>query len=471
VIRLTKHPSAGIARAAGRCAALTALLLALLGGAASAQMKAPEKEFTRFTLDNGLEVVVIENRLVPIATVELAVRNGSFTEGPEYSGLSHLYEHMFFKGNSRYADMGEFLTMLGSIGAAWNATTREEVVYYYFTLPVANLERGMEEMANTVQTPRFEPAALEKEREVVIGELTRFESDPFYEFNRAMDKATWGDYVTRKQKEGQRAVIQTATVEKMRAIQQKYYLPNNSLLIVAGDVDSAGVATLARRYFSTWKRGADPFVAEPVARPKPLTEKQLVVVPAPGADLAQVQYQWHGPSIGLDDEATYAADVLIFILQQQQSRFQRRLVESGLAQGAGLNYYTQRYVGPISAQVVTTPEKTQEALKALWAEIQELDSPGYFTDEELETAKQILRINALYESEQTTDWVHSLSFWWSTAGIEYYRTYIDKLLEVSREDIQRYVRTYIKGKPYVLGISTNPQALEKLNLNPKGVLQ
>jgi zinc protease len=467
------HSPNGLVRALRRSGALVALwaVVALAAPALHAQLKSQEKELSRFTLDNGLEVVVVENHLVPIATVELAVRNGSFTEGPEYSGLSHLYEHMFFKGNSRYADMGEFLSMLGSIGAAWNATTREEVVYYYFTLPVANLDRGMEEMANTVQTPRFEPVALEKEREVVLGELTRFESDPFYEFNRAMDAATWGDYVSRKQKEGQRSVISTATVEKMRTIQNKFYLPNNSLLIVAGDVDSTTVAQMAHKYFASWKRGPDPFAKEPVPMPKPLTESKLVMVPAPGAELAQIYWQWHGPSIGIDDESTYAADVLIFILQQPQSRFYRKLVESGLSQGAGINYYTQRYVGPISVQVVTTPDKVRPALDATWAEIQALDSPDYFTDEELETAKQILRIRALYESEETTDWVHSLSFWWSTAGIEYYRTYIDKLLEVSREDIQRYVRTYIKGKPYVLGISTDTDELNALRLQPKEVLK
>jgi zinc protease len=266
-------------------------------------------------------------------------------------------------------------------------------------------------------------------------------------------------------------VIKTATVEKMRTIQHRYYIPNNSLLIVAGDVDSATVSRMAHQYFSSWKRGEDPFVKNPVPMPKPLTESKLVMVPAPGADLSQIYYQWHGPSIGKDDASTYAADVFIFILQQPQSRFQRKLVESGLAQGAGINYYTQRYVGPISVQVVTTPEKTKEALKATWEEIQALDSPEYFTDDELETAKQILRIRALYESEETTDWVHGLAFWWSTAGIDYYRTYIDKLGEVTREDIQRYIRTYIKGKPYVLGISTNPDALAKLNLRPKEVLQ
>src|SRR5205823_4105028 len=106
---------------ARRLAALCAAILLTLSLPLSAQLRpAPEKDFARFTLPNGLEVLVVENHLVPIATVELAVRNGSFTEGPEYAGLSHLYEHMFFKGNSKYPDMSDFLSMLASIGASWN---------------------------------------------------------------------------------------------------------------------------------------------------------------------------------------------------------------------------------------------------------------------------------------------------------------------------------------------------------------
>ncbi len=243
------------------------------------------------------------------------------------------------------------------------------------------------------------------------------------------------------------------------------------MLVVAGDVDSATVHRMAKKYFSSWERGTDPFKKEPPPQPKPLAASTLVTIPAPGVDVAQMQYQWHGPSVGIDNEATYAADVLIFILQQPQSRFQRRLVESGIAQGAGISYYTQRYTGPIGVTVVSSPENIRPSLDAAWKEIQALDAPDYFTDEELETAKAILRVQALYNSEETSEWVHTLSFWWSTTGLDYYTTYIDKLSQVTRADIQSYVRRYIKGKPYVLGVSTDAQTLNKLNLKSSEVLQ
>ncbi len=454
---------------------LVALLLllaasALPAAAQNGEFAAPEKQFSRYKLKNGLEIAVVENHLVPIATIELAVRNGSFTEGPEYAGLSHLYEHMFFKANSQYKNSEEFISMLGSIGALYNATTREEVVTYYYTLPSDNLARGLEVMSNTVQTPQFDAVELEREREVVLGEFDRQESNPFFPFVRATSAALWGDYITRKEPIGQRPVIKTATPEKMRTIQKRYYIPNNSLLIVAGDVDTAKVFEMAKKYFSGWEAGPDPFKDNPVPRPEPLTEKKLVMVPA-ATDIAQVQFQYHGPSIGLDNEATYAADVFIFILSQQQSRFQRKLVESGLAQGAAINYYTQRYTGPITVNAVTTPDKIRPALDALWNEIQDFDSPDYFTDEELETAKAILRVQHLYDSEETSDWTHTLAFWWSTTGLDYFRGYLDNLSKVTRADVQRYVRQYIKGKNYVLGISSNQQSLNQLNLKSAEVLR
>ncbi len=453
-------------------AVLPAVVFLLASMNANAQARrSPEKEFNRFKLDNGLEVIIVRNNFVPIATIELAVRNGSFTEGPEYAGLSHLYEHMFFKANGEYKTSQDFISVLNSLGILYNATTREEVVYYYFTLPAVNLEKGLEIMANTVQTPRFDSVELEREREVVLGEFDRHESAPFFPYSRAMDDAMWGDMVVRKQPIGQRPVIKSATPEKMRTIQRKYYIPNNSLLIVAGDVDSAEVYRLVNQYFKSWERQPDPFASNPPPMAAPLAEKKLVTVPIPGVDISQVEFQYHGPSVGVDNAATYAADVFIFILQQPQSRFQRRLVESGIAQAAGINYYTQRYVGPISAQIVTKPDNTMTGLRALWEEVQAFDSPDYFTDEELETAKEILRMRALYESEETSDWVHTPAFWWSTTGLDYYIGYIDNLAKVTRADIQNYVRKYIKGKNYVLGIGTNPQTLEQLNLKPSEVLR
>ena len=431
----------------------------------------PEKDYQSFVLDNGLEVVIVQNHLAPIVTVELIVRNGSFTEGPEYAGLSHLYEHMFFKGNTNYRNSQNFLSYLSQIGAIWNATTREEVVNYYFTLPSQNLQQGMELMANTIQTPLFDKVELEREREVVLGEFDRHEASPLFAFLRAMDSVTWGGNFARKEPIGQRPVIKTATVEKMRAIQHKYYIPNNSLLVVAGDVDSAAVYRLTKRYFSSWERGPDPFAADPPPFPKPLQKKHFLQVASP-INLVQVNYQWHGPSVSLDPTATYAADVFIYILSQDQSRFQRRLVESGLAQSAGFSYYTQNYTGPIAVSMATSEEKVKKAMDVLWQEIQAFDSPDYFTDEELETAKAYLRVEHLYDAEETSEWTHTIGFWWSTTGgLDYFRGYLDELSQVTREDIQNFVRTYIKGKNYVLGVAAPPTALTELNFTPDAVLR
>src|SRR5436190_7090776 len=100
----------------------------------SSQSRAQLPPWTRWTMPNGLEVLVVENHLTPIVTVEIAVKNGSFTEPPEYNGLSHLYEHMFFTANAADTTEDEFLDRVDNLGILYNGETHEENVQYYFTL-------------------------------------------------------------------------------------------------------------------------------------------------------------------------------------------------------------------------------------------------------------------------------------------------------------------------------------------------
>ncbi|HYO23252.1 MAG TPA: insulinase family protein, partial [Flavisolibacter sp.] len=111
---------------------LLLLLSACYTIGAWAQPRLP-KDYYWQKLDNGLEVVVIENHKVPLATIEIAVKNGAYTEGPEFSGLSHLFEHMFFKANKVYSDQEKFLKRTQELGAIWNGTTGNERVNYFFT--------------------------------------------------------------------------------------------------------------------------------------------------------------------------------------------------------------------------------------------------------------------------------------------------------------------------------------------------
>src|SRR5688572_24236786 len=106
-------------------------------------------------LGNGLHVIVIESHAVPLVTVELDVKNGSFTESPEYNGLSHLYEHMFFKANRSIPSQERYLQRLRELGAQWNGTTSEERVNYFATIGVDSVRPMLQFMEDAIRYPLF----------------------------------------------------------------------------------------------------------------------------------------------------------------------------------------------------------------------------------------------------------------------------------------------------------------------------
>jgi zinc protease len=141
----------------------------------------------------------------------------------------------------------------------------------------------------------------------------------------------------------------------------------------------------------------------------------------------------------------------------------KSLQETGLAQLANFWYYTQRYVGPITADIVTTPDKLNDVMKIFWDQVDKFDDPNYFSDEELETAKAVLRTTTLYRSEALSSFSQDLAFWWAAAGLDYYGHYLDDLSKVTRQDIADYIHKYIKGKPYVLGVAMDQASINKLH--------
>src|SRR5438552_9533998 len=127
----------------------------------------------------------------------------------------------------------------------------------------------------------------------------------------------------------------------MRLIQGLYYVPNNSALVITGDVQPADVYKMAQDLFGDWpRREKDPFVEFPLVEHPPLQKSEGNVIKQPVTNVL-IEIGWQGPSIGKDDAATYAADTFSFIMQQPDSRFQRNLVDTGLVYGVAIGYYIQ----------------------------------------------------------------------------------------------------------------------------------
>jgi zinc protease len=434
--------------------------------AASAQADLPIRDTT---LANGLQVIVIENHAVPLVTVELDVKNGGYTQTPEYAGLAHLYEHMFFKANRTIPSQERYLQRLRQLGASWNGTTSEERVNYFVTVGADSMRPAMQFMEDAIRYPLFQQDELVRERPVVIGEFDRNEANPYFHLFRGMDTLLWTPaYYSRKNVIGDRRVILGTPQEKMREIQHRYYVPNNTALILAGDVSPAQGFRIAADVFGDWARSADPFET-PIPDPPPLTKSDAVIVTQP-VEAAAVAIRWHGPSVVRDPASTYAADVLSSILNKRTSRFQKRLVDSGLAFDANLGYYTLDHVGPITLFLQTAPEKVAEAERAALEEVVRMSDSSYVTQQELTDAQKELGIQSLYEREQSTNWAHTVGFWWAVAGLDYYRTYVPNMQRVTRGDLARYAQTYLRGKPFVAAALMSPESLQKTRLTPAALL-
>ncbi|MDX2183379.1 MAG: pitrilysin family protein [Gemmatimonadaceae bacterium] len=422
-----------------------------------------EKVIRRQVLPNGLEVIVYENHGVPLATVEFDVKNGAFVQTKELAGLAHLYEHMFFKANARYPDADAFLARTSALGARFNATTQEERVNYYITVQRDSLTAAMQFMNAAIRTPLFRADELAQEREVVLGEYDRNESNPMFGFMQEMDRVLYGAEWHRKNTIGDREVIRTATPEQMRFIQKRYYVPNNTALIVSGDVQSDSVFALATRLFADWPRQPDPFTVAPLPALPLLAADDAIVTEAP-VSAVSVMLRWNGPSVGKDPAATYAADVFSDALNQPGSKFQQRLVDSGLWLGVGVNYYTLNQNGPITISGQTTVENYPAAMRALEAEIAKFTEPGYITEEELRHTQAARTVSSAFGLERSSDLAHTIGFWWSVASLDYFLGYVDNMAAMTLADLRGYAAKYIAGKPRLTGVLLSPQDRATLKL-------
>jgi zinc protease len=236
------------------------------------------------------------------------------------------------------------------------------------------------------------------------------------------------------------------------------------VLIVSGDVNPDSVVAFANLALGNWQRGADPFATDPIPDIPPLAGNEAVVAEAP-VNAVTVLIQWQGPSVGKDPKSTYAADVFSDLLNNPRSKFQQRLVDSGLWQIIGVNYYTLNHTGPISISGQTTPEKLRAALAALNQEIQKVVQPGYFDEDDFKAAQASRRVTSAFGREKASQFAHTLGFWWSVASLEYYMGYVDNMARQTTNDLRAYAAKYIVGKPHVTGVLLSPEAQQQLNIS------
>ena len=428
--------------------------------AAPAPALADPTPLVRHVCPDGLEIVVSEMHTSPLVTVQIAVHEGAMTEDDKYNGVSHLYEHMFFKGNAVQPDQLAFTKRLRALGMEFNGTTNNERVNYFFTTSSDHLADQMAFMRDAIATPLFDPKEFERERVVVTGEIDRNESEPRYHLWHTMEQHLFWKYPTRKDALGKRASVLAATPDMMRTIQKRYYVPNNSILVVTGDVKADDVFAMADKLYADWKRADDPFTKFPLPEHPPLRGSEVVLLAQPVENF-NAAIDWLGPStLGKNDADTYAADLLAQLTSDPGSRFQKTLVDSGACVDAGNWYYTERHTGEVGFGFEATPDKVDTCTSAIWAEIPKLASPDYFTDEEMRNAVHRIEVSRAANRETTQGRADAITFFWSSASLDYDAHYEERVRAVTRQGLADYLNRWVIGKPFVFGAMASQKQLD-----------
>ena len=442
---------------------LVACLVVAMGlgvpGRVQARQSPLARALHRQTLDNGLQVIVVENAAVPLATALVAVHNGAFTQDSDDAGLAHLYEHLLF--HSFHHDPSAFGIETTKLRGAYNGTTSWEVVSYFVMVPSENIDQAVGLLADLLLKAGFSNGDLKAERLVVLDELQRRESDPEGELARQVERLLWGSAWYRKDVGGDSSSLQRISLERLKATYARYYVPNNAALIVTGDVDYARIFDVARRKFSAWKAAPNPFADRPIPPIAPLAKTTAVMVAKDVLDVT-IEVAMQGPSVSTDPGATYAADELFDVLNDASSGFQRRLVQSGPFESISGGYLTLDHTGPIVFQGRAKPEQAQQAILAIVGELQNLDLLADITDDDLAIARKRRQVGSALAIERTASLAPDLASWWSAAGMDYYLTYDEHMATQTTDSLRRVARSYVVEAPRVIGVLGSPAVVEQI---------
>jgi len=240
--------------------------LLLVGHFASAQ----KVEFEEYDLDNGMHVILHQDNSAPVVTTSVMYHVGAKDENPERTGFAHFFEHLLFEGTENIG-RGEFMKIIPANGGKFNANTSDDRTYYYEVFPSNNLELGLWLESERLMHPVINQIGVDTQNEVVKEEKRmRVDNAPYGRFLEYVKVNLFKNHPYRWTTIGKMDHLDAATLEEFQAFNKKFYVPNNAVLVVAGDFQKPEVKKMIQDYFGPIPRGAD--VVRTVAKEAPITE-------------------------------------------------------------------------------------------------------------------------------------------------------------------------------------------------------
>ena len=418
-----------------------------------------DNTFTKLELSNGLLVMLKEIHSAPLTSLWLWYRVGSRNETPGITGISHWTEHMQFKGTQRFpADVLD--KAVAREGGYRNAMTFLDWTTYFETLPANKIDLALDLEADRMLNSIFDAEEVESERTVIISERQGNENEPMFLLTEEVQAAAFRVHSYHHEVIGDKIDLETMQREDLYQHYRSHYAPGNAVLTLAGDFSTDKILDRIRELYEPLPGSNLP---ELKMRPEPKQSGERIVnVEGPG-ETTYVDVAYHAPAASDPDFFPYlVADSLLTGpsslnvfgggISNKTSLLYQALVDTELAvslQG-GLTATVDPYLHSIVATV--HPESTAEAVvQAIDQEINRVqDTPP--PQEDVDRAVKQARALFAYGSESITN----QAFWMGYAEIfdtyDWFINYLDRLAEVTPDQIQRIAQTYMRSSNRVLGV-------------------
>jgi predicted Zn-dependent peptidase len=437
---------------------LTALILcaAVIPAATAQQAKSIKVEFKQTTLKNGLRVITVEDHSAPVVAIAVNYNVGSRDERKGRTGFAHLFEHMMFKG-SENVGAGEHFVVIFNNGGNMNGTTNEDRTIYYEIVPSNQLDMILFLESDRLRGLDITRENLDNQREAVKEERRLgLDNQPYGRSQEVLQEMIYDNFAYKHSVIGSMEDLTAATVDDVKEFFKTYYAPNNAVLALVGDFNTAEAMAKIKKYFEDIPRQPDP---KPVDATEPEQKAERRTTVEDGlARLPQVTIAFKAVSGNTPD--FYALQVLSAALQSgQSSRLYQKLVkEKEMVTNVGGFIDEKRGPGAFYITATLRPgKKVEEVEAAIYEEIERLKKEPV-ADWEIQKSKNSTRrafINGVASS-------FSRAFTLAQYAVAYddpnlINTRLDKVSAVTKEDVQRVANKYLRETNRTVVI-TQPKA-------------
>lgn len=398
----------------------------------------------RYTLKNGLTVIIRERYAVPLAAVVTYVKAGYFDESDEVAGLAHLMEHMFFKGTPT-RPLGSIATETRKLGGVLNASTYYNKTSYYTVAPAESLPKVLEIQADLLQNPTFDAHELKKEALVVIQESKRKQDNSTALALERMYATAFTANRIKRWRIGADDVLKNSTREQLQSFYQNYYRPNNTVVVVVGAVPARQVLGQIQLLYGNFQ----PTEIKRTPGPEEPAQDKLRYSNERG-DITQtvVTIGYHAPALkdtaeGLKEQATM--EVLSAVLGLGRgARLNHVLREkSGIVSDVSTDYQSLPGVGVLAVQMRLDPGRIDSAEGEYFREIEKFRRE-LLSESELQRAKSMLEKRFYDEVNSVNDEAEALAHYQAQLGdFKLLDSYIARIRAVTTKDIQQAAAKYL----------------------------